>query len=532
MCNFLHYAIIIQNCVGGSSMNITTKEVIKKEIEQFHKETIRFLNKELSVKEYKGYSGAFGAYAQRGASSFMLRLRLGQGIITKDHVKFTADICKKHNITKAHFTTCQTIQLHDLKGLEIADIMLEALDHDIVCRGGGGDYPRNVMCSPLSGVEQGEHFDVIPYAQAVSSYLLEAIHTYKLPRKLKIGFSNSDKNESHATFRDLGFSANSDQTFDVYCAGGLGNNPKLGVCVAKNIKPNQVLSYVKAMIEVFKEHGNYENRAKARTRYLQDTLGIDGLIEAFQTSVARIQEHEQLTCTIQPQNIQKTGATSPIQHRRITAQKQIGLYAVYYHPLGGCFHPTKLQELYELLAPMQDVELRITPQQGVYIINCNYEEAQQILAHTEDGAQSEFEESVACIGSSTCQVGLRDSQSVLHQIITQLRPYNFADHVLPKVFISGCPSSCGTNQIGILGFQGSVKVIDKQPLSAFTLSVHGNDTQSKARFGTVLGVVLERDILAFLTDIAQAVTKQQTTFVAWLTQYEQQFMDIVQTYIK
>ena len=44
------------------------------------------------------------------------------------------------------------------------------------------------------------------------------IKTVKLPRKLKVGFSNSPANVTHATFRDLGFVAKENGTFDVYSA--------------------------------------------------------------------------------------------------------------------------------------------------------------------------------------------------------------------------------------------------------------------------------------------------------------------------
>ena len=44
----------------------------------------------------------------------------------------------------------------------------------------------------------------------------------RLPRKLKAGFSHTPKNVTHATYRDLGFSAREDGSFDVYSAGGLG----------------------------------------------------------------------------------------------------------------------------------------------------------------------------------------------------------------------------------------------------------------------------------------------------------------------
>ena len=67
-----------------------------------------------------------------------------------------------------HFTTCQTIQFHDLNQEQVFGVMEQALDAGIITMGGGGDYPRNVMCSPLSGTEKDEYFDVLPWARAVS----------------------------------------------------------------------------------------------------------------------------------------------------------------------------------------------------------------------------------------------------------------------------------------------------------------------------------------------------------------------------
>lgn len=58
--------------------------------------------------------------------------------------------------------------------------------------------------------------------------------------------------------------------------GGLGNNYKMGVKVAENVKPEEVLYYVEAMVRTFTTYGNYESRAKSRTRYMQETLGVEG----------------------------------------------------------------------------------------------------------------------------------------------------------------------------------------------------------------------------------------------------------------
>jgi len=512
-------------------MNEDLREELRSEIEDFRTQTKRFLDKELNVKEFKGYSGGFGSYAQRGATSFMLRLRMNQGVMTKEKLKFVCDTCREHGVSRAHFTTCQTIQLHDLSGMEIPYIMSDALDHGIVCRGGGGDFPRNVMCSPLSGVDPQEAFDVLPYAARVGDYLLSIVNKYTLPRKLKVAFTNSSRNEAHATFRDLGFVANADHTFDVYCAGGLGNNPRMGVCVGKHVAPDTILYYVSTMVLMFMEFGNYENRAKARTRYMQETLGSEGFVKAYQERLARALQGQSLTISVEEKAITKTGNEDVCNDRRILAQKQHGLYAVYYHPIGGSLTPQKLQELYDCIRDMEAVELRLTPQQGVYIINCTADEAKRVLAVTRDGARNTFEESTACIGASTCQVGLRDSQGVLKDAILYLREKNYAD-VLPKIFISGCPSSCGTNQIGQLGFQGTVKVIDRKPYPAFNLSVSGSDSLYQERFGNIAGVILEEDMCLFLAAIADAVTAAGTDFNTWLEKEKEQLDAILNTYLK
>ena len=209
----------------------------KRDYEEFERVTRQFYEGEITIPEYKSFSGGYGSYAQRGGKASMLRLRLPGGRLTKEKLRFIADTVAEYGIRKVHFTTCQTVQLHDLDAKSVCEVMEKALDAGIVTRGGGGDFPRNVMVSPLSGVEKGEYFDVMPCAEAVSDYLLGMVRTVKMPRKLKVGFSNSPANETHATFRDLGFAARQDGTFDVYSAGGLGNNPRTGVKVAEHVLP-------------------------------------------------------------------------------------------------------------------------------------------------------------------------------------------------------------------------------------------------------------------------------------------------------
>ncbi len=407
----------------------------REDLAQFREMTDKFYAKEVSAKEYKGFSGGFGSYAQKGGKASMLRLRLPGGRLDKEKLKFIADMIREYGIGKVHVTTCQTVQFHNLSAESVCEIMEKAFDVGIITRGGGGDFPRNVMVSPLSGVEEGEYFDVMPYAMAVSDYLLGIIKTVKMPRKLKVCFSNSPANETHATFRDLGFAAKPDGTFDVYSAGGLGNNPRMGVRVAEHISPADVLYYVKAMVETFVAHGNYESRAKARTRYMQESLGVDGYREAYLQKLAQVRAGEDMTLHVSPRPVGKKEDGSRISGKRVIAQKQKGLYAVAYHPVGGVPVASKFGEIYETIKDMEEAELRIAPDETVYVINLTGKEAERVLAVTADGAQNLFETSVACIGAAICQVGLRDSQGALAQILEEVRKQDFADGVLLRLYV-------------------------------------------------------------------------------------------------
>ncbi len=503
----------------------------REDLSEFRDMTEKFYAKEVSVKEYKGFSGGFGSYAQRGGEASMLRLRIPGGRLTKEKLKFVADAISEYGVEKVHFTTCQTIQFHDLTAAVVCKIMEKAMDAGIVTRGGGGDFPRNVMVSPLSGVEQGEYFDVLPYAEAASDYLMGFIKTVKMPRKLKVGFSNSPANETHATFRDLGFTAKENGTFDVYSAGGLGNNPRMGVKVAQQVQPSEILYHIKAMVNTFVAHGNYKNRGKARTRYMQESLGVDGYRAAYLEKLEEVKKNEKLDITVPEEPVTKRGNGTVISDKRAIAQKQDGLYAVAYHPIGGIPAVTKFAEFYETIKDMEAAEVRIAPDETIYIINLNGDEAKAVLAVTDDGAKNLFETSVSCIGAAICQIGLRDSQGALRQIIEEVRKYDFADGVLPRIHISGCTSSCGTHQIGTLGFHGGAKRVDGVMEPAFTFHVNGSDTEGGERFGEQWGMMLQKNMPAFFVELGQAVRAEGTTFDEWFAKNPDALKEIAGKYL-
>lgn len=502
----------------------------KEELPLFREKLEGFQAGNVKKPEYKGFSGRYGSYAQRDPSLNMLRLRLPAGRANSEKLAFIASAVRRYAVERVHFTTCQSIQLHDLDVDATCGIMEEALDHGIVTIGAGGDYPRNTMCSPLSGVEQGEYFDVLPYAEAAGAYALGFIDAPKMPRKLKIAFSNSPANLPHATYRDLGFAARPDGLFDVYSAGGLGNNHKMGVKVAEKVAPQEILLYIKAMWLTFCAYGNYENRGKARTRYMQEVCGgPEGYKAAF---LAKLDEAkasgEDFSFSVDVSPVDKQGDGTTLSGKRVIPQKQAGLYAVEWHPIGGSPDVETFCKVCDAAASIPYAEMRIAPDEGVYLINLTGSEAQSILDLTAaDTAKSLFETSVSCIGASICQVGMRDSQALLSACVKAVRAAALPDGALPQIHISGCPSSCGTHQTGEIGFRGAMK--NRQ--SAFMLYYGGCSVQGQEAMGRELGTILEEQIPAFLVELGKAVTESGMDYAAWNAQNPGRFEEIAAPYL-
>ncbi len=188
------------------------EEQFREQIHDFVETIEKFDKGEIDRKAYKGISGGFGSYAQRDPSKHMLRLRMAGGNLTEKRLEFLTEAVKDYGVELMKLTTCETVQLHNLKAEQVPVLMEKAIDAEIYSRGGGGDNPRNIMMSPLSGVQKGEAFDVKPYAEAAAEYLLSIAGEIHMPRKLKVAFCNGADDSVHSAFRDMGFMANPDGT--------------------------------------------------------------------------------------------------------------------------------------------------------------------------------------------------------------------------------------------------------------------------------------------------------------------------------
>jgi ferredoxin-nitrite reductase len=481
---------------------------------RFCEATDRFYSGQMTVKEYKGISGGMGSYAQRGAAKGMVRLRMAGGRLTRERLDLVCDCIERYSPETVHFTTCQSVQLHGLDGDSVKGAIRDAQEAGVSTFGSGGDCPRNVTATPLSGIIPTCMMDVMPYAQAADRYLTDMACRMRLPRKLKVGFTSTLENITDATARDLGFVATSEGRFDVYAGGGLGRNPELGLLVERSVDPSEFLAYADAMFRMFSDLGNYENRSRARVRYLRDDIGDGRFLEELKERVAENLRDDtfpkvHLTGSV----VMKSGDGSVPSNGRAKRQKREGLFYVPYHPIGGDPSPGKLAEIRDCITDMEDAEVRISPNQTLYVVNLTGKESDRVAEVLSDGAPTIFSSSVCCVGSTVCQVGLRDSAGLLGRLIDMERRNGFADRVLPMMRISGCGNSCAAHQLGTVALSGS-RTIDGEP--SFRLHVNGSHLLGRERFGDELGDIKESELPAFFEAVGKAVTESGTgSFREW-----------------
>ena len=76
----------------------------KEDYKEFDEATEKFYRGEMDAKTYKGISGGFGSYAQRGGNASMLRLRMSGGVMDLKKLKFIADAIETYHIKRVHLT--------------------------------------------------------------------------------------------------------------------------------------------------------------------------------------------------------------------------------------------------------------------------------------------------------------------------------------------------------------------------------------------------------------------------------------------
>jgi sulfite reductase beta subunit-like hemoprotein len=175
------------------------------DIDEFVDMLGKFERQEISPEDWRRFRLVRGTYGQRQDNVQMLRIKIPQGIVTASQMRALANVATRVSRGFCHITTRQNIQYHFVPLPDVESAMRELADEGLTTREACGNSVRNVTACPLSGVCQTETFDVTPYANAITYFLLGHDDTQGFGRKFKVAFSGCKQNACGLTnFHDLG----------------------------------------------------------------------------------------------------------------------------------------------------------------------------------------------------------------------------------------------------------------------------------------------------------------------------------------
>lgn len=443
------------------------------ETKKFIELTEEALTNEEKNKEWNSLRTMFGLYTERDKGTYMLRPRFPGGEISLDEFLDFVEICEEFGDNRVHITTRQHIQIHGIKRENLAKLLTKLVEKGYSSRATGGNAARAVIVPPMSGFEE-ENFDVTPYSEMITSHILSDNTFMGLPRKYKIALSNKEENSINVKVSDLGFLANLKdgvKGFKIYGAGGLGPSSKESIILCDFVPHDEILYHVEAMKNLFAEHGDRNNKARARIRYIAQRLGEDEFKNIYNDYLKKIYKVKNLKRKPENKVYNYESGTEIKLTDNLLKSKIKGSYGYYLHPFSGDIKTDLGRELVKTLKSLNyPVELRLTYSQSLVIRGLKGESIKDLEILFDKFAKSPLEQSITCVGKSTCNLGILESPVLMKSILKHFENKKRLSNLLPTLRISGCPNSCGAQQLGALGFWGK----KKQGIEYYTIMAKGN----------------------------------------------------------
>jgi len=510
---------------------------LRDDIKQVGQLAERYQKGKVSREEFHHVRAAMGIYEQRQDGLYMMRIRLPGGVFLPDQMRLVADVARRRGDGALHFTTRQDVQIHNIPLVHLHTALVELARGGMSTKGGGGNTVRNVTACPSAGTCPYETFDVTSHVLAVTDQLLAAPSSFKLPRKFKVAFSCCPNDCSGATVSDVGFIAkvkDGERGFSVYAAGGLGSSSRVGHRIEEFIPESRVHIVTEAVKRVFDRYGNRENRRKARLRYVVIEHGIERFLEFYRESLAEVTaEYEEQGATelhlLDPDftlpavlptvdDNDRQSEVKPLpsnfdrwKRHNVRGQKQQGFYTVAIPLPLGDIEPDALTALAATVSRYGEGILRATLSQDVSLRGVTVEQLTEIYKelvefHLANIYQPVRSSAIACTGASTCRLGICQSQALLTAINIALAASDLdlweANNV--KLYINGCPNSCGRHPIASIGLMGCARRASGYLVPHYTVQLGGRLGEGRTRLAEGKQKIPARNVPSFIVEYLHA----------------------------
>jgi sulfite reductase (ferredoxin) len=461
-------------------------ETVREDTLAYRGKVEKFLRGESSAVGFRGYRVPMGVYEQRVAGKFMVRIRIGAGLVLPSQLERIARLSKTHGNGILHVTTRQDIQIHEVQIEDTPDVLEGLLEAGLSSRGGGGNTVRNVTACPRAGLCLDEEFDVTPYSIATAEYLLQDRSSFNLPRKYKIVFSGCSTDCAFASVADLGFFAHIKdgvKGFAVYAAGGLGSNPGVAAKIEDFIEASEIFEVAEAIKRLFDKHGDRANKHKARLRYVLRKFGPDGFTELYRQERSTLNA-EGLPC--ETPEIRDIASQYPAPGGSVTVRLWLK---------NGDIPADDLAKVGQIAAKYGQGLVRTTQLQDIHIAGVAPADLGKINDELKNLSIDVFGDGgpkiVACTGAATCKLGLCLSRGLSEAISAKLGETKDIDTVIR---ISGCPNSCANHYIADIGFQGRAKRVKGRLMPFYDVLADAKTVEGDARLAETVGTVPARRI--------------------------------------
>ncbi len=457
----------------------------------------------------------------------MMRIKIPFGALTPEQLEMLAALSEEYSDAISHITTRQDIQLHYVHLEDTPTLMRRLASVGITTREACGNSVRNVTACQFAGTCQDEPFDVTPYADALTYYLLGHPDAQNFGRKFKIAFSGcADQPCGLTTIHDLGFTAkieNGKRGFEVVVGGGLGAVPHTAKLFAEFIPEEELLPLSLAACRVFTRLGEKRNRARARMKFVVKKLGIEEFRKVVYEERETLDPDPRWTSFIPgTQNEREKGlkpASSLVRRKpdgeevelgefdvwratNVRPQKQAGYSVVTITCPLGDLSADQMRQLADIAREHTDGTLRTTVEQNLvlrWVSDADLPALFEQLKAVGLGAPGAgtIVDVTSCPGTDTCKLGIANSRGLAAVLNESLTTKSLMlDEAVGDLHIkvSGCFNSCGQHHIADIGFWGVSRKVGSHVVPHFQAVLGGQWTENAKSYGLAVGAVPSKNI--------------------------------------
>jgi sulfite reductase (ferredoxin) len=493
---------------------------------KFREQLARYQSGDLAEDVFRVFRLNNGIYGQRqGGTNQMIRVKLPYGSMTPEQLEMMGFLADRYSRGWGHITTRQNIQFHFVQLADIPDVMEHLASVGLTSREACGDTVRNIQGCHLAGACPQEVLDITQWAEAAYQHFVRNPIGQRLPRKFKINFSGCTTDCGQAMFNDAGVVAVTrtlpdgrvERGFRVYIAGGLGATPHPALALEEFTPREELLPTIEAILRVFDQAGNRDNKLRARLKWLIDQLGFDEvqrrilkmrhLLPASSSWPGGI-PNEVLEHGDEPAGVATDGPVTAVGSlaAQVTPVSLGGLSPyVRWHEANvvrGVANGTVsayawaalgdiTADQFRALAQIQrdlGASVRLTNRQNVVFRDLTDDqlpvlfERLDAIGMAQPGAEL-VRDVVACPGADTCNLAVTQSRGLAKAIGDRLEEEGLAEVGGVRINISGCTNSCGQHHASDIGFFGAERRANGRSAPGYQMLLGGYVGEEQIHFG-------------------------------------------------